>query len=112
MGYETRYNLVILSGDTHRNDGEPIISVLKNECEYANFALYDNGVCRESAKWYEHEADMAKFSKQYPDTLFMLSGEGDDSDDLWRMYCKNGKTQKCRAVISYEPMDETIFSNP
>lgn len=61
----------------------------------------------EKCKWYEHEEDMRRFSKLYPFILFELSGEGEESGDIWRKYFLNGKMQYCKSKIEFEPFDET-----
>jgi len=38
--------------------------------------------------------------------VFTLWGDGDDSEDFWYKYYKNGKMQACPAKISYDPYDE------
>lgn len=59
----------------------------------------------ELMKWYEYDEDMRKLSKQFPDFLFILEGDGEDPDDLWRNYYYNGKCQHCPARIEYDPFD-------
>jgi hypothetical protein len=58
-------------------------------------------------KWYEHEDDMRRFSKLYPHILFELSGEGEESGDLWKKYFLNGKMQYCKVKMEFEPFDES-----
>lgn len=69
----------------------------------------DNG-CLYSAKWYEHEEDMLKFSKLFPDELFTLSGNGEEDTDIWRKYFKNGKCQVALASITYDEFDEKLLN--
>lgn len=57
-------------------------------------------------KWYEHDEDMRELSKRFPETVFCLHGEGEESGDLWRTYYKNGKAQECNAKIVYDDYDE------
>jgi hypothetical protein len=45
---------------------------------------------------------MAEVSKLFPNTVFSLSGEGEDSDDLWRAYFKNGVVKIYQARILYD----------
>lgn len=51
------------------------------------------------AKWYYHEKDMIEISKQFPDMVFQLRGQGEDHDDLWEKYFQNGDCEKCCAEI-------------
>jgi hypothetical protein len=60
----------------------------------------------EPCKWYTWEADMRKISKQFPNTIFLIEGEGEDSGDIWKAYFLNGKMQKAEAKITFEPFDE------
>jgi hypothetical protein len=59
----------------------------------------------ESCKWYEHEDDVRKFSKMFPTLVFKLQGEGEQSNDLWVKYFKDGKMQSCPAKIVYDDYD-------
>lgn len=61
----------------------------------------------EHVKWYDHNEEMLELSKQFPDTVFCLHGEGEDTGDLWYCYYKNGKKQYCPAKIVYDDYDET-----
>ena len=63
----------------------------------------------ESAKWYNHEDDMIRYSTMHPEVLFTIKGEGEDSGDLWIKYFKNGKMQECRAVITYPEFNEKLL---
>lgn len=52
-----------------------------------------------NAKWYSQEVDMYNLSKQFPDVLFEVCGDGEDSDDKWQEYWQNGSMQHCHMEI-------------
>ncbi len=60
---------------------------------------------------------MIRLSKQYPDYVFQLDGDGEESDDFWRTYYKNGKKQEVdvkRVYGEYNPdelKDEVDIKN-
>ena len=101
MGYYTHHTLEV----PYENEG--LISVFREECEGAVYAIDDNGYCEESTKWYDHEKDLRKFSKKHPDVIFTLKGEGEESGDLWVEYYKAGKMQRCKAKIVYDDYDDS-----
>lgn len=45
----------------------------------------------DSLKWYDHEKEMKQLSKEFPDVLFKLHGEGEDKYDIWDKYFMGGK---------------------
>lgn len=96
MGYYTTYNLSIVEGDDYSTDYQEEIS---KQLDFDPF----QGEC----KWYDNEEDMLLYSKNHPQVLFLLEGEGEEATDLWQKYFKNGKMQRCEAKITYDPFDET-----
>lgn len=62
------------------------------------------------AKWYDHDDDMLLLSRRFPEILFCLHGEGEESEDMWNSYYYDGKTQYCRAVITYEDFNPQKLS--
>ena len=99
MGYYTSHKLEIAEGD---ND---LISALRSYEEGAGYALEDNGDTAERCKWYDHESDLRRFSATHPQALFKLSGEGEDSGDIWIEYYRAGKMQRCTAEITFDEFD-------
>ena len=64
----------------------------------------------ERTKWYTDDKEMLKLSKKFPDVLFKLHGEGEESDDIWERYFMNGKSQYCQAEIVIPPFDKSKLS--
>lgn len=91
MGYYTRYTL------TTKPEVNDFLSYIKNKdspdlCSYGNDFLLN--ICENNSddtKWYEHNKDMKEISLKFPDVLFTLNGEGEETGDIWRKYFKNGK---------------------
>ena len=66
-----------------------------------------SGAFEQTVKWYSHEQDIRAYSKDHPDVLFEIKGQGEEIGDLWVAYFKGGKMQQCKAVISYDDYDES-----
>lgn len=96
MGYYTTYNLTVIDGDSI------LIAELREENESANYAISNNGEYQYTCKWYDHEKDLKAFSAKHPQAVFKLSGEGEESGDLWVKYFKEGKVQVSKAKITYD----------
>ena len=98
MGYYTRYTL----------KSEPnIVKTIEFKEKFDEICddyTFDY-VFEEDCKWYDHEEHMREVSKNFPEVLFMLTGEGEESGDMWQKYFFNGKMQYCAAIITYEAFD-------
>ena len=94
MGYYTRFELEVIEGN------DDLVQTFRDENEYAEYAINGN-----KCKWDDHEKDIKEFSQKHPDAIFQLTGEGEESGDLWIEYYKNGKVQKCPAHITYDEYD-------
>ena len=57
-------------------------------------------------KWYEAEDDMKELSKRYPEYWFLLYGEGEDRNDIWKAMFHNGVMQKVYAEIYFPDIDK------
>ena len=67
---------------------------------------YAIGEGRERSKWHDHDEDMLALSLEFRETTFILSGEGEDSEDLWKTKYKNGKKAEIRGIIAYPEFGE------
>ena len=101
MGYYTRYELEVVEGN------DELIGEFREDNENAQWAIDNYGDSEEECKWYTHGEDLTAFSKKHPEALFKLSGEGEESGDMWAQYFKNGKSQRCQAIVTFEEYDET-----
>lgn len=102
MGYYTRYRLE--TDDTIF--GSETISHFRKDNESARHALTERGESTDGTKWYSHQEDLEKFSLKYPNTLFILYGEGEESGDIWKLYVKGGKSFKAKAILTFEEYSE------
>ncbi len=59
----------------------------------------------DNCKWYEWESDMKEYSKRYPNIIFMLYWEWEESWDMWKAYFIDWKMQKEEAEIKYNELD-------
>jgi len=71
------------------------------------YCLDADGSSNEAGKWYNHEKDMREMSLSFPNVLFILSGEGEESGDVWRKYFLNGKMQLTKIKMEFESFDES-----
>ena len=64
-------------------------------------------IADDSMKWYEWESDMLTLSSEFPEMEFVLYGEGEERDDNWRAFFKNGECVYQQAHMYYDP--EPVF---
>lgn len=99
MGYYTDYKL-----ETNKQvDTDKLVEDLESVTGYS----WDSSLEHYGIKWYDALDHMKTISTMYPDVLFTLDGEGEESGDIWTAYFKNGKMQYEKAVIQTMPFDES-----
>jgi hypothetical protein len=107
MGYRYYYSMNV---DNIREDDADIISeILRKHSSYEpECTISHNGYYFQlsDVSWDEPNQAMKEISEQYPDTVFEMIFEGDSWDDRGSVYAKNGKTQTCMMIVSYEEPDE------
>ena len=102
MGYYTDYTLTV------KNVPEEMAPALKYALtEDIGMEWWDDESYFANAKWYDHDKDMKALSLRFPGVLFELYGDGEESDDMWYTYYKDGKMQYCPVKITFEPYDES-----
>lgn len=76
------------------------------------YAMTPQGETSKSCKWYDHQMDMAEMSKAFRGVLFTLSGEGEESGDVWKEYYRDGLVQVARAKIVIDKFDQSKLKKP
>lgn len=61
-------------------------------------------------EWCTSHFDMLELSKQFPDALFELKGQGDDFGDIWGTYYKNGKYHDFIRIV-YSDFDKNLLTD-
>lgn len=61
--------------------------------------------------WYNSQQDLCILSQAFPAFLFTLTGRGENPDDLWQRYFKNGRVQHEPAIITFSPPDAHILGS-
>ena len=71
-------------------------------CDFSLVNVFNRFFFDDLYKWYEYDSDMIELSKRFPDLLFELYGDGEDSDDFWKSYYRNGNAQFSKGRIVYD----------
>lgn len=93
MGYYTDFDV--------SNNSEEVIEVIEE------ISQYDWHGGQINAKWYDWREHCSKVSQMFPDQLIVVEGDGEEQGDQWKAYFKNGKCQFSKAIITFEPFDES-----
>jgi len=104
MGYYTTYKLSVENFGNQEYD----MAVFHHEGYDERFVedFINRKYCFENTKWYEHEEDMRGLSARYPNVLFTLHGNGEETGDVWYKYFLDGKMQHCPAKMSFDEFDK------
>lgn len=105
MGYYTTFGLSVRNGEVTEEMQTKLKEIQPDY--FSDYGLEDLLEGWYNAKWYDWEEDLIELSKTFPTEVFELSGDGEESGDMWRAYFKNGKVQIERAEIRIGDYDET-----
>ena len=113
MGYYTYYDVSFKNEHKTSEYAKKLAEINPNyfgqSYNSLSYKTLEGMISRDSMTWYDHDRDMMKLSKAFPDETFVLYGEGEEKGDLWKGYYKNGKMEICRAQIIY-PEPDSFFS--
>jgi hypothetical protein len=104
MGYYTRYQVTDLDGHDLSDD---LHACLEEAVRRPYPALYFRG--EDTCKWYDYQDDL-KFYSLLPKNkgkVIACHGKGEETGDVWDLYVKDGKAQRCEAEIVIPPYDES-----
>lgn len=107
MGYKTDYTLEVSA--PHEDIPESLVQALVSNHFFED--RRDSEFFKNDT-WYEWNEDMLKLSKLYPDVLFELSGEGEESSDIWTYWYRNGQLQGGLAQIVHPEFSEDKWETP
>lgn len=102
MGYFTQFSLD-WSGATDAAQDEAIRQFVRTS-EEAKYCLGKDAKSHaDSGKWYNWRDDLSRWSFKFPHILFQMSGDGEDSGDIWVAYAKAGQVQHEKARLTFAP---------
>ena len=111
MGYYTDFSLETVeeNGMTRCSECDTLYEVdhKKNIAKHIGGYNPFEDVC----KWYSYEKDMTAYSKNYPNTMFILSGEGEESGDIWKAWYENGASYRETARVQIADFDASKMVN-
>lgn len=101
MGYYTSFELYIDSAN-----GLDDLAIKNVENAIEEMHIFEPGGCAEYSwsaytKWYDYDEDMQLLSYRFPDVVFELRGDGEESEDVWAHYYKGGRVQTDGLVVTY-----------
>jgi len=111
MGYYTDFNLTaVLDIDTQDYVDDDVTKQLKALGRFLNSSItrnenYDDKMFAHrwwaileliendyvNATWYTEEKNMKEFSTYFPEYVFVIDGDGEESGDVWQTAYHNGK---------------------
>lgn len=112
MGYYTYYSLSVKNEDEFPIEKQREASLQlaekfnwrKDYEKYIEASFYPfSWLSNDSMKWYDYNEDMLELSRNFPEAIFVLYGEGEDREDTWRAFYKDGVSIYQRAHFYYDP---------
>lgn len=105
VGYYTTFKMGVESNED--NDTESLKQFqydIDSEYEFGSEELQldwlIHGDC-DNMKWYDHHEDMCELSKRYPNLLLWLTGNGEESGDIWKAWYRNGKSVVVKPKLDF-----------
>lgn len=101
MWYYTQHSLIIRDKDNQEPDYQSeeykeLLSKHEKQLVDTTEACFDD-----TTKWYDREEQMLEYSKKYPELLFVIYWDWEESDDDWIEYYLDWKVQHEDAEVTY-----------
>ena len=111
MGYHTYFTLSVIGAN--RTDQERIREMLAN-LGVLGYALQEESGAdygpQDCVNLFGHDDDMLEVSREFPQVLFSLHGEGDSTGDIWESHYLGGKTYTQPAIITIPPFNPALLN--
>ena len=94
MGYQTYFEIEAFKADEFPTLGSQIPTVELAEIFNKHLKSKDMEYSwlDDCIKWYTYDEDLCHLSSCEPDYVFVVEGDGEESDDTWRAVFHNGKS--------------------
>ena len=103
MGYDTAYSVEI------ENVPEKSMTQLYDRIEGFLEDIWEQNSTTLSGSYYgrgyDWERDLIQVSSEFPEVFITVDGDGEESDDIWRAFIKDGAIQFAAARIVYDEYD-------
>lgn len=113
MGYHTYFTLSVIGAN--RTDQERIREMLANLGVLGYALQEESGTeygAKDPVKWSGCDGDMLEVSREFPQVLFSIHGEGDNNGDIWESHYLGGKTYTQPAIITIPPFNPALLKEP
>ena len=103
MGYNTYYTVEIndIPPKCMENIYSKIDSFLEDIWESSDTFIGGSYYGR----WYDWDRDLINLSSEYPEIFIVVDGDGEERDDFWRAFIKDGAIQYSGGHIVYDEYD-------
>jgi hypothetical protein len=119
MGYTTSFSLTVDPVEMGDKIEEFVEDAASGEDTYTtwwhNYALVYDGPGSGSwssldmVKWYSYAEDVLEVSTHFPGALFELSGDGEESMDMWKFWARDGKGYQADVELVFPVFDEAYL---
>ena len=108
MSYITYFNFELIEPDNHELAEQIQREITAEAFEMAVDKLDPwNSVFDDGMKWYEWHSDCLAVSRRHPEALFLITGDGEESGDVWACFFRNGRSEEHRAPEWQPPLRPT-----